>query len=114
MIIVRQRAGLQALASFTYKQLLNERRLEFAIEGDYWYDLQRIDGFNNAHHPTAIAMINAQDRRTVNVDNTTGQITSYNVGRSYSLSDANFILPYPVPETAANPSLLMPPVPYKF
>jgi hypothetical protein len=36
---VRQRAVLPALTSFTYKQLLNGRRLEFAIEGDYWYDL---------------------------------------------------------------------------
>jgi len=111
---VRQRAGLPALTSFTYKQLLTERRLEFAIEGDYWYDLQRIDGFNNPHHPMATAIINAQDRRTVNVDGNTGQITSYNPGRSFTLTDANFILPYPATETAANPSLLMPPVPYKF
>ncbi len=44
--LIRQRAGLAALPSVSYQQLLNERRLEFAIEGEYWYDLQRIDGFN--------------------------------------------------------------------
>jgi hypothetical protein len=112
---IRQRAGVPPLVgSFTYKQLLNERRLEFAIEGDYWYDLQRIDGFNNAHHPVAANIINNQDRRTVNIDNTTGLITSYSSGRSFTLTDANFILPYPATETAADPALLQPPVPYKF
>lgn len=111
---VRQRAGLSALTSFTYKQLLNERRLEFAIEGEYWYDLQRIDGFNSSHHPVAMAFINAQDRRTVNVDANTGNITAYYSGRSYTLSDASFILPYPATETAADPALLESPVAYKF
>ena len=112
---IRQRAGVPPLVgSFTYKQLLNERRLEFAIEGDYWYDLQRIDGFNNAHHPVATNIINNQDRRTVNINATTGLITSYNSGRSFTLTDANFILPYPATETAADPALLQPPVPYKF
>ena len=112
---IRQRAGVPPLVgSFTYKQLLNERRLEFAIEGDYWYDLQRIDGFNNAHHPVATNIINNQDRRTVTINATTGLITSYNSGRSFTLTDANFILPYPATETAADPALLQPPVPYKF
>lgn len=111
---IRQRAGLPALASFKYKQLLNERRLEFAIEGDYWYDLQRIDGFGNAHHPIATNIINAQDRRTVTVNSATGQITSYAAGRSFTLSDANFILPIPATETSADPALLQKPVPYKF
>jgi len=112
---IRQRAGVPPLTvSFTYKQLLNERRLEFAIEGDHWYDLQRIDGFNNPHHPVATNIINNQDRRTVNIDNNTGQITSYNSGRSFTLTDANFILPYPATETTADPALLQSPVPYKF
>ncbi len=111
---IRQRAGVPALTSFTYKQLLNERRLEFAFEGDYWYDLQRIDGFNNAHHPVAINIINHQDRRTVNVDANTGAITGYNSGRSFTVTDSNFLLPVPATETAADPELLKAPVPYKF
>ncbi len=121
---VRQRAGIPALTSFTYKQLLDERRMEFAIEGDYWYDLQRIDGYqpnvntgNNpvtGHHPVAIAIINAQDRRTVNIDGATGNITGYGVGRSFTLDDSKFLLPYPATETAADPALLGDPVPYPF
>ncbi len=121
---VRQRAGLPALTSFTYQQLLNERRLEFAIEGDYWYDLQRIDGYQpnvntgitivSGHHPVAIAIINAQDRRTVSINATTGQISGYGSGRSFILNDSKFLLPYPATETAADPALLEAPVPYHF
>jgi hypothetical protein len=121
---VRQRAGLPALASFTYKQLLNERRLEFAIEGDYWYDLQRIDGYHpnvstgnaplSAPHPVAIKIINGQDRRTVTIAAGTGQITAYGAGRSFTLDNSKFLLPYPATETAAAPSLMEPPVPYQF
>jgi hypothetical protein len=40
--LVRKRAGLAAKTSVTYRDLLKERRLEFAMEGDFWYDLQRI------------------------------------------------------------------------
>lgn len=115
---IRERAGLTALSSFTYKQLLNERRLEFAFEGDYWYDLQRIDGYQKdpaaATHPVAIEMIQGQDRRTVIVDGDTGEITGYNSGRSFTLTDKEFILPIPATETNADPALLEPPVPYTF
>lgn len=122
---IRQRAGLPVFTtSFTYKQLLNERRLEFAIEGDYWYDLQRIDGYqpdvntgNNkkdGHHPVAIKIINGQDRRTVNINGANGQITGYSAGRSFTINDSKFLLPYPSTETTADPALLQDPVPYHF
>jgi hypothetical protein len=39
---VRQRAGLSNLASITEDILLNERRLEFPVEAQYWYDLMRL------------------------------------------------------------------------
>src|SRR6195952_1224381 len=35
--LVRKRAGLAPKTSFTFRDLIKERRLEFAIEGDYWY-----------------------------------------------------------------------------
>ncbi len=111
---IRDRAKLPHLSSFTYQQLLNERRLEFAIEGDYWYDLQRLDGFNNAHHPVAISIISGQERG----DATTGTAPNYT---DYTINhltitpvDANFLLPIPSTETVADPTLLQPPVPYKF
>jgi hypothetical protein len=114
--MIRQRAGIAPLTSFTYQQLLNERRLEFAIEGDYWYDLQRIDGFNAAHHPAAIAIISGQNR-----GNSSGAGTAANNYTDYTRTtlyvtptDAQFLIPPPATESTADPLLLQPPVPYKF
>jgi hypothetical protein len=114
--LVRQRAGLAALTSFTYQQLFNERRLEFAIEGEYWYDLQRIDGFNNAHHPVAEGIISGQNRGDSNGAGTAANnYTDYQRNILYvTASDASFLIPIPATETAADPTLLQPPVPYKF
>jgi hypothetical protein len=114
--LVRQRAALPALTSFTYQQLLNERRLEFAIEADYWYDLQRIDGFNNAHHPVAIGIISAQNRGDSDGAGTAANhYTDFNRNTLHVIpTDANFLMPIPATETAADPNLLQPPVPYKF
>jgi starch-binding outer membrane protein, SusD/RagB family len=113
--LVRLRAGLAPLASFTYQQLLNERRLEFALEGDYWYDLQRIDGFNSAHHPVAINIISNQNRGSSNGTGTAPLYLDYTRG-TYNVTptDAQFLLPPPATESSADPLLLQPPVPYKF
>jgi hypothetical protein len=114
--LVRKRAGLAALTSFTYQQLINERRLEMAIEGEYWYDLQRLDGFNNAHHPVAIAIIAAQNRGDSNGAGTAANnYTDYSRNTLYvTATDANFLMPIPATDVAADPALLLPPVPYKF
>jgi hypothetical protein len=68
---VRTRVNVPALTSFTYSQLLLERRLEFALEQDYWFDLCRLDGYQPAgsatsptSHPTAISIISQQERGT--------------------------------------------------
>ncbi|WP_431213133.1 RagB/SusD family nutrient uptake outer membrane protein [Puia sp. P3] len=114
--LVRQRAMLPALTSLTYQQLINERRLEFAIEGEYWYDLQRLDGFNNPHHPTAIAIISQQNRGDSDGAGTAANnYTDYHRNTLHvTPSEAAFLLPIPATETAADPALLQPPVPYKF
>jgi len=112
---VRQRAGLTSLTGFTYQQLLNERRLEFAIEGDYWYDLCRIDGFNNQHHPVAIGIISAQNRGNSSGAGTAPNYTDF-TRNTYTVtpSDNQFLLPIPASESSVDPALLQPPVPYKF
>ena len=114
--LVRKRAGLTVLTSFTYQQLLNERRLEFAIEGDYWYDLQRIDGFNNAHHPVAIAIISGQNRGDSDGGGTAANnYTDYHRNTLHVIpTDASFIMPIPATDVQADPTLEQPPVPYKF
>jgi hypothetical protein len=112
--IIRARANVQPLTKFTYKQLLNERRLEFAIEGDYWYDIQRIDGFNSATHPVAQA-IEAQINKGDSYGATAPTYTNYTINKTYIVpTNAQFIIPIPATETAADPALKNPPVPYKF
>jgi hypothetical protein len=114
--LVRQRAGLTPLASsFTYQQLLNERRLEFAIEGDYFYDLGRLDGFNNQHHPVAIGIISAQDRGSSSGAGTAPLYIDYTrVTFNITPTDNQFLIPPPSSESTVDPALLQPPVPYKF
>lgn len=114
--LVRQRAGVPPIAgSFTYAQLLNERRLEFAIEGDYWYDLCRIDGFNVQHHPVAIGIISGQDRGSSSGTGTAPLYIDYTRVTLYvTPTDNQFIIPVPASESSVDPALLGSPVPYKF
>lgn len=113
--LVRRRAHVAPLTSFTYQQLLTERRLEFAFEGDYWYDLQRIDGFNNPHHPTAIGIISAQNRGSSSGAGTAPNYTDY-TRNTYNVTptDVQFLMPVPASESTVDPALLQAPVPYKF
>jgi len=113
--LIRQRAGENTVASFTYRQLLKERRLEFAIEGDFWYDLQRIDGFNSSTHPVAEAIISKQNRGDSSGAGTAPNYTDYTRNVQYiTPTDANFLIPIPATDVAADPTLLKAPVPYKF
>lgn len=114
--LVRQRAGLPAWTSFTYQQLLSERRLEMSIEGDYWYDLCRLDGFNNSNHPVAISIISGQDRGSSSGPGTAANnYTDYTRVPVYITPTNNqFLLPIPSSESTVDPALLAAPVPYNF
>jgi len=108
--MVRARVNVPAVTSFTYKQLLLERRCEFALEQDYWFDLGRIDGYDVTSHPTAIAIISNQERGTYS--GTTAPITIYSA--RYIPTNAQFVFQVPSVESAADPNLLKAPVPYVF
>ena len=95
---VRQRAGLGTKNSLTIDDILHERRCEFAFEGQYWYDLLRLN------RSKAKQMIAAQER---GVYSSSG-ITSYHA----SPTDNSFLLPLPQTETDRNPRLLDAPVNY--
>lgn len=106
---VRQRAGLNALPAITKNDILHERRIELAIEGDYWFDLGRIDGFNATSHPLAAAIIGNQERGTYSNDN-----PPVVYSQKTPIPADGFLFPYPTTEVAANPKLKEAPVPYKF
>lgn len=97
---VRQRAGLAPLTSITKDQILHERRVEFAFEGDYWFDIQR-QGFAKAKQ-----ILEAQERGTLNTD---GSINHTGVTVS---SASQLFLPIPASEIVADPELSKPAVPY--
>jgi hypothetical protein len=111
---IRVRAGLAPIRTngtgvLTLNEILHQRRLEFAIEGDYWFDLGRLDGYKATSHPKAIAIIANQERGTYS-----GDTPPVIFSEKYTPTNANFKFPYPTTETALNPKLLEPPVPYVF
>ncbi|MGC4129115.1 MAG: RagB/SusD family nutrient uptake outer membrane protein [Bergeyella sp.] len=93
---VRTRAGLQPVTSFTKLDMLKERRCEFALEGEYWFDLGR---YNRAE---AISIMAAQNRG------------DKNWAVYYTPNDSDFLMPYPDAEVAKNPKLLEAPISYNF
>lgn len=80
--------------------IMHERRVEFAFEGDSWFDIQR-QGFDKAK-----AIIDAQERGTYNGDGT------INGARANLNSPGQLFLPVPQSETVSDPKLLEPPVAY--
>jgi hypothetical protein len=93
---VRIRAELPTKSALTLADILKERRVELAFEGDYWFDIQR-QGFAKAKQ-----IIEAQNRSTVGVAPI--YITTFTASMMY--------LPIPAGETLQDPELLNPPVPY--
>lgn len=93
---VRARAGLPSKTSITLEDILHERRVEFAFEGDYWFDIQR-QGFAKAKE-----MISKQNRGSV--EGGPNYITNFTEDKMY--------LPIPASETVQAPALLKPAVPY--
>lgn len=96
---VRARAQLLPYASFTKEDVLRERRVELAFEGDYWFDITR-QGFAKAKE-----IIEKQNRGYKN-DNGTETVVNP------SFNQNQMLLPIPVSETAQNPLLLQPAVAY--
>ncbi|UMB54152.1 RagB/SusD family nutrient uptake outer membrane protein [Lutibacter sp. A64] len=100
---VRTRAGLDAKDEITAEDIFNERRIEFVVEGDYWFDLVRRDRVE------ALEII-ANQERGVYQDRDINIIASKKV----TPSESDFLLPIPSAETAKNPLLLEEPVAFEF
>lgn len=100
---VRERAGLAAKSEITSEDIFKERRIEFVVEGDYWFDLARRD------RSEASAII-ANQERGVYQDRNIDIIVSKKV----TPSENDFLLPIPSAETAKNPLLLEDPVAFEF
>jgi hypothetical protein len=115
---VRKRAGMQPKTSIAWEDLRHERRIEFCLEGRYWYDLVSRSYYRQQE---VINYLNGQDR---------GVVTPYLFDAPNNLrvdpdrdagtravgtaSAAIFKLPYPESELIQNPKLGEAPVPYIF
>lgn len=97
---VHTRAGLDPVTNLTMDELLHERKVEFAFEGDYWFDIQR-QGLAKASQ-----MVASQERGTY------GDNRVLNSFKATIPSGFNLYLPVPQSETVINPLLLDDPVSY--
>jgi hypothetical protein len=100
---VRSRAGLPPKMILTRNDLFNERRVEFALEGQYFFDLKR------RGLAEATAVISQQEAGFYSNDDRTDLVSvKITPGSNY------FELPLPQSAIDTNPSLLEAPVPFNF
>lgn len=116
---LRTRAKVDKKTSITYEDIRHERRVEFCIEGLYWYDLVSRAYYKQQE---VINYIIGQDRGVITPfiydapTNTPAIDTSRDPGtRAIGTIGASiFLLPYPESEIVQNPLLKETPVPYQF
>lgn len=116
---LRKRAGVASKTSITYEDIRRERRVEFCLEGLYWYDLVSRAYYKQQE---VINYIIAQDRGTITPflydisTNTPVLDDSRDPGtRAIGAVNANiFLLSYPESEVVQNPLLKEAPVSYEF
>jgi starch-binding outer membrane protein, SusD/RagB family len=106
---VRTRAGVDPVATINIDDILKERRIEFAFEGQYWLDLVRLSYWNPAK---AVNILNNQQRVTFTYAN--GVATPDDpIGTAVvPATISSFTMQIPASELSADPNLAEPPVPY--
>lgn len=114
---VRIRAGVPAKASISYEDIRHERRVELAMEGQYWYDEVRRAYYKQQE---VLDHINLEDRAHIDVydyDKTTNICTPNLATSARAVNTATasrMLLPYPESEMVQNPLLKEAPVNYQF
>lgn len=114
---VRTRAGVDTKASLTYEEILHERRMEFAMEGRYWYDRVSRAYYKQTE---VINDLNAEHRAIIGLYDydkysNSATYTPLTTEAAVSTFTANkLLLPYPESEVTQNPLLEQNPVNYTF
>jgi len=109
---VRTRAGIPSLASLTFNDIYQERKVEFAFEGLQWYDWVHWYYFAPVK---ALAYFSSQDRGHYNIKyNSPGNYTTTYSGTTYTITDATVYLPWPESELELAPHLTDAPVAFDF
>lgn len=111
---VRQRAGVATKKSITWEDLRKERRIELALEGQYWYDLVRRSYYKRNE---VVSYLNTQDRNCSYVydEKEKCQYALNNAGTGVSqATEASLVFPFSDVDLGRNPQLSSAPVAYEF
>jgi hypothetical protein len=113
---VRARAKMPELTSVTFEDIMYERRIELAMEYQYWYDLITWFYFKPQF---VLDYINGQERGSeyTHVKNSDGSITVTLTTREdppVAATAEDIYFPYPEAEMVQNPYFGKDPVPYDF
>lgn len=107
---VRERAGVDPVTVLNTDVILHERRVEFACEGQYWFDLIRLSYYNPVK---AVELLSNQKRVTFDYDKATEVATPKDpIGIISPATFGTFTLQLPASEIIANPKLNQPSVSY--
>ena len=101
---VRNRAGLANITNPTFDDVFQERRIELALEMEFWFDVVRLGP------QEAIAYLAERERGTWNTDTDPPTVNTL----KYTPTADKLLFPYPTSETINNPALLSEPVPFDF
>ena len=112
--VVRERAGVDPESSIDLQDIMNERRVEFAMEFQFWYDLVTWHYFKPDE---IINFVNSQERGATYTYHKDAQ---HNLVLSIATQNPNSVnithddmrFPYPEAEVVQNPLLTEEPVPY--
>jgi SusD family. len=115
---VRERVKLNPKTSLIWEDFRHERRVEFCMEGQYWYDLVSRAYYKQSDVIAVLVNQNRQERPPFlfTAPNDLRLDSSREVGTSAvgAITPAVFLLPYPQSEVVKNPKLKEAPVPYTF
>lgn len=112
--MVRRRAQMPELSVITYQDIKYERRIELAMEGQFWYDLVRRSYYQQQE--VLNFMENQQRSQQYSFDAATFTITATSLDAKPvdRPEPKRLLLPYPESEVVQNPLMKEAPVPYVF
>jgi hypothetical protein len=114
--MVRTRARVQPKTAIAFRDIMNERRVEFAMEFQFWYDLVSWWYYKPAE---ALAFINSQERGATytyhkDASNDLMLRVATRKANPVTVTNENMRFPYPESEVVQNPLLKEAPVSYDF
>ena len=113
---VHKRAGLPEVASISFKDIFNEKRIETAMEGTAWYDIVRWSYFDLNGALDYISKQNKGAYTVTYVPNTNPRQWTYTFPSPeyYPATKQTMLLPIPEAEMTQAPNLALEPVPFDF